>query len=293
MKLLLETSTAGEVEAGSRKSLFDAIATGSDVTLYLESNGYNEFIRFAHFLAGPSESVTGISLVHLGGGIALPRERSGINTVQYLYSSANETVVCRESLTSGRRNVSNLVQHREYSNWKWYMQRQYTRSTVTTIEALRQYGAQCRMRFRISANVHLVAQADIVYFPTAGCSDAFVVKSSEVLLPRDLVEGPRESRSRSEEEWRRIGQSDEFCFGYLWMDHLGSGFVAHTPKFKVGHTGSRSARRDLLGGVVQKLRIGAVAQKLKYYRSKALPIYSHPTSTVAEIDTTPEVLVPV
>ena len=290
MRLLLETSTAGEVETGSRKSLFDAVSAGSDVALYLESSGYNEFIQFAHFLVGPSEYITGISLVHLGSGIARPRERSGINTVQYLYSSDNETVVCRESLTSGRRNFSSLAQHREYSNWKWYMQRQYTRSTVSTIEALRQYGTQSRMRLRISADVCLVAQSDIVYFPSASSDDSFVVKSSEILLPRDLIERGRE---RPAEEWRGIGHSDEFCFGYLWIDHRGSGFVAHTPKFKVGHRSKRGARSDLLGSAVaQKLRIGAVAQRLKYFRSKVLPIYSHPTSIVAEIDTMPEVLVP-
>ena len=108
MELLVKRDNAGNVVAGSDPLLLDRARRGDDLTLFIESSDYDEYIVFGNYVVG-SDRVNALSLAHLVHG-DLPEpaalERGPVAASQYIYDSKTNNVLVKDWPDQTRRSTT-------------------------------------------------------------------------------------------------------------------------------------------------------------------------------------------
>jgi len=191
MELLLKKDSAGNVIAGSEKALIESVSFGDDILLHINTNVFSEHIILTNFLLN-NFKVYGLSLKHLGGGLNSPDTYSDIRIVQYIYSSDNIAVICKNLVTnphSTKTTVFNKI--KDYYSYSWYLSQRYKLSyndnnnnNIDNLQILQNYGDKCKCIVKTKQNnIHFIIKPDIIYFNKT----EYVVKSSSMLLPLQIT----------------------------------------------------------------------------------------------------------
>jgi hypothetical protein len=190
MDLLLKRGRQGNVLQGSARHLQERAAIGDDLTLYIESLGYDEIIIFGNY-AVSQDRVSALSLTHLNhGDLADPTvlDREPIATVQYIYDSQTNNVLIKDFLDEGRTLTTVFSGNRTYKSYAWYTTRRFVEVVVRDSKELTGFGDQFKVRMEIDDGFRLIIKPDIVYFPHRGKD--YLIKSSSMLLPSEFVADP-------------------------------------------------------------------------------------------------------
>ena len=191
MDLLLKRDRLGDVLQGSDRQLLARAALGDDLTLYIESEGYDEFIIFDNY-AVSQDRVSALSLPHLDhGDLADPTtlDRESIAIVQYIYDSKTNNVLIKDFLDEGRTLTTVFTSNPTYGTYAWYSTCRYEEAGFSDLEELIGCGDQFKVRLDIADELGIVIRPDIVYFPHRGKD--YLIKSSAMLLPTTFVADPR------------------------------------------------------------------------------------------------------
>ena len=190
MDLLLKRDRLGDVLQGSDRQLLARAALGDDLTLYIESEGYDEFIIFDNY-AVSQDRVSALSLPHLDhGDLADPTtlDRESIAIVQYIYDSKTNNVLIKDFLDEGRTLTTVFARNPYYGSYAWYSTRSYEEAGFHGLEELIGCGDQFKVRLDLADDFGIVVKPDIVYFPHHGKD--YMIKSSAMLLPSAFVADP-------------------------------------------------------------------------------------------------------
>ena len=190
MDLLLKRDRHSDVLHGSDHQLQARAARGDDLTLYIESEGYDETIIFDNY-AVSQDRVSALSLTHLNhGDLADPTtlDRESIAIAQYIYDSKTNNVLTKDFLDEGRTLTTVFASNPFYSTYAWYSTRRYEEAGFHDLEELVGRGDQFKIRLDIADELRIVIKPDIVYFPHRG--KEYLIKSSAMLLPTAFVSDP-------------------------------------------------------------------------------------------------------
>ena len=103
MKALLSSNTTCEIIGGSNRQLFEASTRGDDLTIFIESQGYDEYIIFDNYVL-TDDRISALSQQHIDHGdlrIELDPEHESICTSQYIYDSQARLVLVKRTLDRG------------------------------------------------------------------------------------------------------------------------------------------------------------------------------------------------
>ena len=186
MDLLLKKDNPGNVLEGSDQQLLDRAACGDDLTLFIESVSYDEYIIFGNYVVS-ADRVSALSLAHLDHGVRDPALEM-IRTSQYIYDSRTNNVVVQELLDEGKAGTTVYRNNPVYRSYAWYSTRRYMDAGFTDLESLKSCGDQFKIRLELADDFKMVVRPDIVYFPYEGRE--YLVKSAAMLLPSELALDP-------------------------------------------------------------------------------------------------------
>jgi hypothetical protein len=232
MQLLLKKDRQGHVLQGADRELLARAAQGDDLTLYIESVGYDEYIIFDNCVLSP-DRVSALSLPHLDhGDLSDPAvlDRDPLAIVQYIYDSQANNVLTKDLIDRGQTLTTVYAPNPVYKSYTWYTTRRYTEAPGAGVENLKAWGDQFKMRLDLSATFQIVIQPDIVYFPHQDRD--YLVKSAPVLLPSDLAADPQAYVAGG----RPLTANENYSVAYLNVSAAGQltivskqRFTANTP----------------------------------------------------------------
>ena len=159
MDLLLGQDTAGKVLLGDEELLRERVNQGDDITLFVESRTYSEYLTFSNFLVLPS-GVVGLSLQHTQPARNVRRPMS----VFMLYDSTNKVVFCRQELNNGVFRSSGTDKPNAYQTYTWYSTRAYNASDES-LDSLLLLGNTLKVRVILNEDTCLIIKPEIIYFP--------------------------------------------------------------------------------------------------------------------------------
>lgn len=242
MRHLVTVNTAGQVTAGSHEALLERAGAGDDLTIYVESLGYDEFIIFGNY-AVLGERVAGLSLLHLDhGDLSDPTRlrREPIATVQYIYDSMANNVIGKDLLDDGETRTTAFIHNAAYRSYAWFSTRRFAEADSTDRDSLIGGGDQFKARLDIAEGCWLVFKPDIIYFPDDGRD--WLVKSSAMLLPAEFITEPA-AYARS---GRPFVESRAWHLAYLNIDAGGRLTIAHRQHFALDASAGGSVREGAL-----------------------------------------------
>ena len=227
MNLLVKKDTGGSILEGTEQRLLDRAAGGDDLTIYIESTDYDEFIIFGNYVVNAGR-VCGLSLPHLNHGDLSDAERltqEPITTVQYIYDSDANNLIAKDALDQGETQTTLFFQNPSYRSYAWYSTRSYVEAHFTDLERLVACGDQFKVRLDFSDDFKVIVKPDIIYFPDQGRD--YLVKSSAMLLPTPFVNDPL----RCVAAGRPILSNEEFSLTYLNVGSDGRVTIIHKQRF--------------------------------------------------------------
>lgn len=232
MDLLLKRDQTGNILVGSDRQLMQRAQLGDDLTLYIESTGYDEYIIFGNYgLNG--ERVSALSLPHLAHGdvpdpAALKREP--ISTSQYIYDSKSElnNVFVKDFLDEGQTLTTAMTNNPYYRSYTWYSSRRYREAPFTDLNILKSCGDQFKIRLDFTKDFQMIVKPDIIYFPDEYKN--YLVKSSSMLLPTEFVADPNEYAGKN----RPLVANEIFSLAYLNIGSDNILVIIHKQHAKVG-----------------------------------------------------------
>ncbi len=190
MEALLKQDASGVTIEGSEQQLLAAAARGDDLTIFIESQGYDEYIIFDNYAVG-TDRISALSLQHIDHGdlrTALDARHDTLFTSQYIYDSKARLVLSKQALDTGD-TLNQAIEHDiHYRSYTWYSSRTYTEALFSGRNGLVPCGDQFKLRLEPALGFAIVIKPDIVYFPNDGRD--YLVKSSQMLLPLDFVRDP-------------------------------------------------------------------------------------------------------
>lgn len=225
MRPLVKKDTAGHVLGGSDGALLERARAGDDLTIFIESAGYDEYIIFGNYaLAGGR--VAGLSLAHLDhGDVPDPGAlREGrITLAQYIYDSACNNVLVKDAPDEGISFTTVYAHNPSYRSYTWYSTREYAEAEAGQLAA---QGDQFKLRLMFGEDFAMILKPSLVYFPHQGRE--YVVKSSAMLLPAEFAADPL----RYVESGRRLVENTSFSLAYLTIDSNGRLLITHKRRFE-------------------------------------------------------------
>ena len=190
MELLVKKDNAGNILTGSDKLLLDRARRGDDLTLFIESTDYDEYIIFGNYTIS-SDRVSAISLAHLDHG-DLPDpaalKRVPVATSQYIYDSKTNNVLVKDWLDEGKTTTTVFINNPVYRSYAWYSTRCYREMGSADLDSLKACGDQFKIKLDLADTIKMVVKPSVVYFGHE--RNRFLVKSASMLLPSELVNDP-------------------------------------------------------------------------------------------------------
>ncbi len=211
MELLLKRDKSGNTIAGSDEQLYERALLGDDLTLFIESIGYDEYIIFGNYVLH-ANSVNALSLPHLAhGDLSDPTafDREPITTAQYIYDSKTNNVLAKDFLDENRTLTTVYARNPTYRSYTWYSTRRYMVAELCGTAGLSAWGDQFKLRLDLADDFRIVLKPDIIYFPHQARD--YLVKSSAMLLPIELVSDPRRYLTRG----RPLTACKRYSLSYL------------------------------------------------------------------------------
>jgi len=212
---------------GADQQLLERAAGGDDLTIYIESTDYDEFIIFSNYVVNAGR-VSGLSLPHLNHGDLSNTERLAqepITTVQYIYDSNANNLIAKDALDQDETRTTRFFHNPSYRSYAWYSTRGYIESHFTDLERLVACGDQFKVRLDFSDDFKIIVKPDIIYFPDQGLD--YLVKSSAMLLPTPFVTDPLRYGAAG----RPILSNEEFSLTYLNVGSDGRVTIIHKQRF--------------------------------------------------------------
>jgi hypothetical protein len=242
MRLLLKRGKQGDVLKGSDQELLERALFGDDLSLYIESIGYDESIMFGNYVVS-EDCVSSLSLPHLDHG-DLPDptvlDREPITVVQYIYDSKTNNVLVKDFLDDGRTLATVYRHNSTYRSYTWFSTRRYAEADFADLESLIACRDQFKIRLDFGDDFKFVVKPDIIYFPHQ--NKDYLVKSSAMLLPEKFVVDPRQYIASG----RRLTANESYSLAYLNISSDDLVTIVHKQRFTADERLDAHARKGTL-----------------------------------------------